>query len=128
MKEKKKKKKITRIKTKKKKIDDSLSIEGEIEDFFPLKKPKPKKKYENKPNNEYLDLLLNFVMNNKPELNFVLSGYFANIMITLIETYPSQIIKYLYTQRKDAIRKIILHSNQKAFDILSLKILNIETF
>ena len=50
------------------------------------------------------------------------------MMITLIETYPSQIIKYLYTQRKDAIRKIIFHSNQKAFAILSLKILNLETF
>ena len=111
----------------KKKDDDSLSIEGEIEDFYPIKK-KPKKKYDNKPNNEYLDLLLNFVMNDKPELNYVLSGYFANVLITLLTNYPSQIIKYLYTQRKDAIRKIIHHSNQKAFAILSLKILNIETY
>ena len=67
-------------------------------------------------------------MNDKPELNYVLSGYLANIMITLLENYPSKIIKYLYTQRKDAIRKIIHHSNQKAFAILSLKILNLETF
>ena len=111
-----------------KKDEDSLSIEGEIDDFASSKKTQPKKKYEDKPNNEYLDLLLNFVMNDKPELNFVLSGYFANVMITLIDNYPSQMIKYLYTQRKDAIKKIISHSNQKAFAILSLKILNIETF
>ena len=112
----------------KKEDEDSLSIEGEIDDFYSIKKPKPKKKYENKPNNEYLDLLLNFVMNDKPELNYVLSGYFANVMITLINNYPSQILKYLYTQRKDALKKIIKHSNQKAFAILSLKILNLESY
>ena len=112
----------------KKEDEDSLSIEGEIEDFYTIKKQKPKKKYENKPNNEYLDLLLEFVMNDKPELNYVLSGYFANVMITLINNYPSQILKYLYTQRKDALKKIINHSNQKAFAILSLKILNLESY
>ena len=112
----------------KKEDEDSLSIEGEIDDFYSIKKPKPKKKYENKPNNEYLDLLLNFVMNDKPELNYILSGYFANVMITLINNYPSQILKYLYTQRKDALKKIINHSNQKAFAILSLKILNLESY
>ena len=65
-------------------------------------------------------------MNDKPELNYVLSGYFANVMLTLIDNYPLQMIKYLYTQRKDAIKKIIFHSNQKAFAILSLKLLNLE--
>ena len=111
-----------------KKDDDSLSIEGEIDDFYSVKRPHKKKVYENKPNNEYLDLLLSFVMNDKVELNYVLSGYFANVMITLLDNYPSQMIRYLYTQRKDAIRKIIFHSNQKAFAILSLKIINFETF
>ena len=67
-------------------------------------------------------------MNDKPELNYVLSGYFANVLITLLNNYPSQIIKYLLTQRKDAVRKIIHHSHQKAFAILALKILNIETY
>ena len=112
----------------KKEDEDSLSIEGEIEDFYNIKKTKPKKKYENKPNNEYLDLLLNFVMNDKPELNYVLSGYFANVMITLINNYPSQILKYLYLQRKDAIKKILKHSNQKAFAILAVKIINLESY
>ena len=110
-----------------KKEEDSLSIEGEIEDIY-SKKPKQKKTYENKPNNDYLDLLLNFVMNDQPEFNYVLSGYFANVMINLLDKYPTQILKYLYTIRKDALRKIVFHSHQKAFSILSLKLLNFENF
>jgi hypothetical protein len=111
-----------------KKDEDSLSIEGEIDEFYTPKRPHKKKTYEKKKNNEYLDLLLNFVMNDKVELNYVLSGYFANVMITLLDKYPSQMLRYLYTERKDALKKILFHSNQKAFAILSLKLLNIETY
>ena len=101
--------------------NDSISIEGEIkEESF-------KKEVQN-PNNEFMDLLLNFVMNNKPELNYVLSGYFANVMISLLDKYPSQLLKYLYTIRKDAVKQIVFHSNQKAFSMLALKILNIENY
>jgi hypothetical protein len=97
------------INIKKEEGEDSLSIEGEIDDFYSnIKKPKPKKKYENKPNNEYLDLLLNFVMNDKAELNYVLSGYFTDVMLSLIDKYPSQMLKYLYTMRKDAIKKLYI--------------------
>ena len=110
-----------------KKKDDSL--EDEIGNIYSnVKKSKPKKIYENKPNNEYLDLLLNFVMSDKAEFNYVLSGYFANVIITLLTKYPSQILKYLYTIRKDALRKIVFHSHQKAFSILSLKLLNLENY
>ena len=110
-----------------KKKDDSLEDEiGNIGSN--AKKSKPKKIYENKPNNEYLDLLLNFVMKDKAEFNYVLSGYFANIIITLLTKYPSQILKYLYTVRKDALKKIVFHSHQKAFSILSLKLLNLENY
>ena len=105
-----------------------MSIEGEIDEFYSPKKQTKKKIYENKTNNEYLDLLLNFVMNDKAELNYVLSGYFANVMITLLDNYTFQMLKYLYTERKDAIKKIVFHSNQKAFAMLSTKILNIETY
>ena len=110
-----------------KKKDDSLGDEiGNI--YSNTKKAKPKKIYENKPNNEYLDLLLDFVMNDKVEFNYVLSGYFANVIITLLTKYPSQILKYFYTVRKDALRKIVFHSHQKAFSILSLKLLNLENY
>ena len=67
-------------------------------------------------------------MTDKPELNYVLAGYFANVIITLLNAYPYKIIKYLYTQRKDALKKILFHSNQKAFAILSSKLLNIESY
>ena len=67
-------------------------------------------------------------MTDKPELNYVLSGYFANVMLKLLNSYPYKIIKYLYTQRRDALKKIIFHSNQKAFSILSSKLLGIESY
>ena len=108
--------------------ENSLSVEGELDDEIKKKNNKKKKVYKNSENNEYFDLLLNFVMTDKPELNYVLSGYFANVIITLLNTYPYKIIKYLYTKRRDALKKILFHSNQKAFAILSSKLLNIESY
>ena len=108
--------------------ENSLSVEGELDDEIKKKNNKKKKVYKNSENNEYFDLLLNFVMTDKPELNYVLSGYFANVIITLLNTYPYKIIKYLYAKRRDALKKILFHSNQKAFAILSSKLLNIESY
>ena len=107
--------------------ENSLSVEGELEEI-PKQTKKKKKVYKNTNNNQYLDLLLNFVMTDKAELNYVLSGYFANVLLILLNKYPYRILKYLYTQRRDAIKKIILHSNQKAFAIVSTKLLNIESY
>ena len=106
----------------------SLSVEGELDDDNQKRTNKKKKVLKNNQNNEYLDLLLNFVMTDKPELNYVLSGYFVNVIISLLTHYPYKILKYLYTQRRDALKKIIFHSNQKAFAILSTKLLNIESY
>ena len=109
-------------------IDDmerkSLSVEGELDD----ETTKKKKVIKNNENNEFLDLLLQFVMTDKPELNYVLSGYFVNVILSLLNNYPYKILKYLYTKRRDALKKIIFHSNQKAFAILSVKLLNIESY
>ena len=106
----------------------SLSVEGELDDDNQKRTNKKKKVLKSNQNNEYLDLLLNFVMTDKPELNYVLSGYFVNVIISLLTHYPYKILKYLYTQRRDALKKIIFHSNQKAFAILSTKLLNIESY
>ena len=108
--------------------ENSLSVEGELDEEIKKKNNKKKKVYKNSEKNEFFDLLLNFVMTDKPELNYVLAGYFANVIITLLNAYPYKIIKYLYTQRKDALKKILFHSNQKAFAILSSKLLNIESY
>ena len=76
--------------------------------------------------NEFLDLLLNFIITEKTYLNDVLCGYFANILISLIDKYPTKLLIYLYTIRKDALKQIVLHSYQKSLSILTLKILKIE--
>ena len=82
--------------------------------------------YNENQNNEYFDLLLDFVMNDKPELNYVLSGYFSNVILTLLEKYPFKVYYYLYTVRKDALKKIIFRSHQRVFSIISSKLLNLE--
>ena len=78
--------------------------------------------------NPYLDLLLEFVMSDKQELNYVLASYFSNLMIALLDKYPSRLIQYLFSKRKDAVKQIVLHSHQKALSTLALKILKIENF
>ncbi len=85
------------------------------------------KKKENENNFELIDDLLNFVMNDNKELNDVLSSYFSNVMSKLIDKYTARIIKYLYLQRKDALEKIIEHSNQKSISNLTVKLLKIKS-
>ena len=85
------------------------------------------KKKANENNFELIDDLLNFVMNDNKELNDVLSSYFSNVMIKLIDKYTARIIKYLYLQRKDALEKIIEHSNQKSISNLTVKLLKIKS-
>ena len=75
---------------------------------------------------ELLDYLLSFVMNNNNELNYVLLGYFLNVMLFLMKKNSNKILKYIYSFRQDVIYKILQHSNQKAMAILATKLLNIE--
>ena len=78
-------------------------------------------------NNIYIDLLLNFVMNEKSELNNVLSGYFFEVMIVLLYSFPYEILKYLYTKRRHALKKIVFHSKNGSLSELSIHLLKIET-
>ena len=84
--------------------------------------------FEYNQNNEFLDLLLNFVMDDKPELNYVLSGYFSNVIITLLTKYPTGLLNYLYKVRKDALKKIIYRSHQRVFSIIAIKLLDLEKY
>ena len=86
------------------------------------------KKININPRNQFLDLLLDFVMNDKQELNYVLSGYFSSIIMTLLEKYPDKLLKYLYEIRQDALQKILFLSHQRVFSILSSKLLNLENY
>ena len=105
-------------------IDNDIEMVDEV-DSVSFGSDKQVQDNENQ-NNEFFDLLLTFVMNDKPELNYVLSGYFANVISTLLDTYPSKVFHYLYTVRKDALKKIVFRSHQKVFSIISSKLLNIE--
>ena len=78
------------------------------------------------PHNELLDLLLSYIKTDKTELNDVLAGYFTNILITLIDKYPTKLILYFYILRKDVLEQIINHSYQRSLSKLSFKILKIE--
>ena len=78
------------------------------------------------PHNELLDLLLSYIEIDKTELNDVLAGYFTNILITLIDKYPTKLILYFYILRKDVLEQIINHSYQRSLSKLSFKILKIE--
>ena len=106
--------------------DDSGSGKEEMNDLYSSNK---NEKYdENNPHNVYLDLLINFVMSDKPELNYVLSGYFLNVIQILLDKYPSKLLTYLYNIRKDALKRIVFRSHQNVFSTLSSKLLNLENF
>ena len=107
--------------------ENFVSIEGETDDFY-LCHTIENQLDDDNPYNEYLDLLLNFVMNDKPELNYVLSGYFLEVIQILLEKYPSKIFIYIYNIRKDALKKIVFRSHQSAFSVLSSKLLNLESY
>ena len=107
--------------------ENFISIEGETDDFY-LCDTIENQLDDDNPYNEYLDLLLNFVMNDKPELNYVLSGYFLEVIQILLEKYPSKIFNYIYNIRKDALKKIVFRSHQSAFSDLSSKLLNLESY
>ena len=79
-------------------------------------------------NNEFLDLLLDFIVKEKKELNNILCGYFSDVLMALIDKYPFYILIYLYTKRKDALEEIVNHSYEKSISIISSKLLKLSTF
>jgi hypothetical protein len=71
---------------------------------------------------ELLDYLLTFLSSNK-EPNYVLCGYFASIIKTLLNMDQTLIIKYLYLHNKDFIRKLIYHSYRQSISEILNKII-----
>ena len=55
---------------------------------------------------ELLDYLLTFLTSNS-EPNYVLCGYFASLIKTLLNSKSTLIIKYFYKENKDFIKKLI---------------------
>ena len=58
---------------------------------------------------ELLDYLLNFLKNNT-ELNYVLCGYFSSIINNLMSMNPNIFFNYIYTKRKDILKRFVYHS------------------
>ena len=62
---------------------------------------------------ELLDYLLTFLTSNN-EPNYVLCGYFASLIKTLLNSKSTLIIKYFYKENKDFIKKLIKYSYRES--------------
>ena len=86
-------------------IEDNIDNENEDNNIENIIKENNENNQCDENNFELLDYLLNFIMNDNINLNYVLSGYFSNIMMKLIDKYTNKILKYLYLKRKDVLEK-----------------------
>ena len=75
---------------------------------------------------ELLDYLLTFLSSDS-EPNYVLSGYFASIIKTLLNMDQTLIIKYLYVENKEFIRKLIYHSYRQSISEILNKIVQYDS-
>ena len=75
---------------------------------------------------ELLDYLLTFLSSDK-EPNYVLCGYFASIIKTLLNMDQTVIIKYLYLENKEFIRKLIYHSYRQSISEILNKIVQYDS-
>ena len=107
-------------------IEDNIDNENEDNNIENIIKENNENNQCEENNFELLDYLLNFIMNDNINLNYVLSGYFSNIMMKLIDKYTNKILKYLYLKRKDVLEKIMKHSNNKAISELAIKVLKLK--
>ena len=108
--------------------NDNSNSQIKEEIMHDVEKDKKNEKIKEEAHNEFLDLLLNFVTSGKQELNYVLCGYFSDVLMTLIDKYPLKIMEYLYITRKDALKEIISHSYQESLSKISSKFLKLMSF
>ena len=74
---------------------------------------------------EILDYFFSFLMDDS-ELNYVLCGYFSSLMTNLLNINSKIIIKYLFLQRKDILKRLVYHSYRKSIAETLCKILKYE--
>ena len=75
---------------------------------------------------DLLDYLLTFLSSDS-EPNYVLSGYFASIIKTLLNMDQTLIIKYLYVENKEFIRKLIYHCYRQSISEILNKIVQYDS-
>ena len=74
---------------------------------------------------EILDYFLSFLMDDS-ELNYVLCGYFSSLMTNLLNIDCIKIIKYLFLERKDILKRLVYHSYRKSIAEILCKIIKYE--
>ena len=74
---------------------------------------------------EILDYFLSFLMDDS-ELNYVLCGYFSSLMTNLLNIDCIKIIKYLFLERKDILKRLVYHSYRKSIAETLCKIIKYE--
>jgi hypothetical protein len=72
-----------------------------------------------------LDYLFKFVECTKTPLNPVLSGYFAKLVIMLLNRKQKQIVPYLFGPNCKVIERLLFHAYQKSISEVLHKILNV---
>ena len=106
--------------------DGNNNNDIEINDSSNIKINEIENKKENSNRIELLDYLLTFLSSNT-EPNYVLCGYFASIIKTLLNLNQTLIIKYLYLENKEFIRKLIYHSYRQSISEILNKIVQYDS-
>ena len=74
---------------------------------------------------EILDYFLSFLLDDS-ELNYVLCGYFSSLMTNLLNIDCIKIIKYLFLERKDILKRLVYHSYRKSIAETLCKVIKYE--
>ena len=78
---------------------------------------------------ELLDYFFSFLPEESEiKLNYVLSGYFSSLITNLLDVNPKVFLKYIYTERKDVLDKMITHCYRKSISDVLSKLLIFENF
>ena len=105
--------------------EDKMDIEKEENFKYNINEIINQKEKENRI--ELLDYLLTFLSSDS-EPNYVLCGYFAGIIKTLLSMEQTLIIKYLYLENKEFIRKLIYHSYRQSISEILDKIVQYDSY
>ena len=78
---------------------------------------------------ELLDYFFSFLPEESEiKLNYVLSGYFSSLITNLLNVNPKVFLKYIYTERKEVLDKMITHCYRKSISDILSKLLFFENY
>ena len=78
---------------------------------------------------ELLDYFFKFLEEDEDKkLNYVLCGYFSSLVINLLTVNPEAFLKYVYTERKDVLDKMVTHCYRKSISDTLSKLLHFENY